>query len=173
MRVSLIVAVAKNRVIGNDGTLPWRFSSDLKKFKAITTGKAVIMGRKTWDSLPRKPLPGRLNIVVTRSAGFEAQGASVATSVEAALSLAAGQDEVMVIGGAEIYKAFLPKADRIYMTELDRAITGDTTFGELDPDQWGETGRETLPASPADTVGGDFVTYDRRKPVYPAADKGS
>jgi dihydrofolate reductase len=163
MRVSLIVAVAKNRVIGNSGTLPWRFSSDLKTFKAITTGKAVIMGRKTWDSLPRKPLPGRLNIVVTRSAGFDAHGASVATSIEAALSLAVGQDEVMVIGGAEIYKAFLARADRIYATELDQIIAGDTTFGALSPDQWQETGREALSATPGDTVTGDFVTYDRRK----------
>jgi dihydrofolate reductase len=173
MRVSLIVAVAKNRVIGDAGKLPWRFSSDLKKFKAITTGKAVIMGRKTWDSLPRKPLPGRLNIVVTRSAGFAAEGTSVATSVEAALSLAVGQDEVMVIGGAEIYKAFLSKADRVYATELDCGIAGDTSFGALPPDEWRETGRESLPASPGDTVGGYFVTYDRRKPVYPSADKGA
>jgi dihydrofolate reductase len=162
MRVSLIVAVAKNRVIGDSGKLPWRFSSDLKKFKEITTGKAVIMGRKTWDSLPRRPLPGRLNIVVTRSAGFNADGASVAASVEAALSIAAqaGHGEVMVIGGAQIYKAFLSRADRVYATELDSSIVGDTTFDALSPDKWQESGRETLPFSPGDTVTGDFVTYD-------------
>ncbi len=163
MRVSLIVAVAMNRVIGDGGKLPWRFSSDLKKFKEITTGKAVIMGRKTWDSLPRKPLPGRLNIVVSRSSAFSAEGASVASSVDAALLLAsqAGQGEVMVIGGAEIYRAFLPRADRIYVTELKTAVEGDTTFGALAPDQWRETGRERLSPSPGDNVEGDFVIYDR------------
>ncbi len=175
MRVSLIVAVSRNRVIGDGGRLPWRFSGDLKKFKEVSSGKAIIMGRKTWDSLPRKPLPGRFNIVMTKMQGFEAQGASTATSVENALSLASDtqHDEIMIIGGAEIYKAFLPIANRIYATELDTDIVGDATFEVLNPEIWQETGRERLAASPLDTVAGEFVTYDRRDPVCPPTDKAA
>jgi dihydrofolate reductase len=167
MKISLIVACARNRVIGVSGKLPWRFAADLKAFKEITLGKAVIMGRKTWDSLPRKPLPGRVNIVLTRSPTFFAEGALVATSVQHALDLAraAKMDEAMIIGGSQIYDSFLPHASRIYATELNTALQGDTLFPVLDVGHWNEVSRTRLQESAGDTVKGEIVIYDRRE--YP------
>ncbi len=163
MRISLVVAYAQNRVIGDDGKLPWRFSGDLKSFKQLTQGKAVIMGRKTWDSLPLKPLPGRFNVVMTRATPFAAEGAIVANSVEQALAKvnAARIDEAMVIGGAEIYRVFLPVAHRVYATELKSAVAGDALFPDLSPDQWIEVSRTEIAKLQGDTVGGDLVVYDR------------
>lgn len=167
MKVSLVVAYATNRVIGDGGKLPWRFSADLKMFKELTLGKAILMGRKTWDSLPRKPLPGRVNIILTRSTTFVADGALVAKSVEGALDMArhAEMDEVMVIGGGDIYQSFLPFASRVYATELSMAVDGDTLFPVLAPGSWIEFSRKRLPETPEDTVSGDLVIYERIDPT--------
>ncbi len=130
-KLTLVVAVAKNGVIGRDGALPWRLSSDMKRFKAATMGKPVLMGRKTWDSLPRKPLPGRQNLILTRDADFKADGAWVYTDLAAmlaaarAMSEAAGVEEACVIGGAQLYNAVLPQADRIILTEVNLEPEGD------------------------------------------------
>lgn len=137
--ISLVYARSRNGVIGADGGLPWHIPSDLKRFKETTLGKPIIMGRKTWDSLPRKPLPGRMNIVLTRQAGFEPEGALVADSVEAALALAGDVPEVCVIGGGEIYHLFFARADRIHETEIDVEVDGDTFAPERDPKRWRET----------------------------------
>ena len=122
--ITLILAVAANGVIGRDGAIPWHIPEDLKRFKALTLGKTVVMGRKTWDSLPRKPLPGRRNIVVTRQAGWQADGAE-RMPLDGALNL---PGEVFVIGGAEIYRAALPRADRIELTEIDADFAGNAVF---------------------------------------------
>lgn len=151
-RISLVVAVARNGVIGRDGGLPWHISSDLKRFKQITMGKPIIMGRKTWESLPKKPLVGRHNIVITRRKGFVAEGATVVAGPEEALAAAAGAEEIAVIGGGEIYKAFFGRADRIYLTEVALDVAGDTYFPALDPAQWREVAREVHPQGPKDSA---------------------
>jgi dihydrofolate reductase len=134
--VTLILARAENGVIGKDGAIPWHIGDDLKRFKALTLGKSIVMGRKTWDSLPRKPLPGRRNIVVTREADWRAEGAD-AMALDMALALA----DVFVIGGGEIYRAALARADRIELTEVHRAFDGDARF-DFDTAGWHETARE-------------------------------
>ena len=142
--IVLVVAAAENGVIGVNGRLPWRLPEDLKRFKALTLGKPCIMGRKTWDSLPKKPLPGRTNIVVTRDAGFRAEGARVAHSFEEALALvrAEAPSEIMVIGGEAIFAAALPLAGRIELTEILAAPEGDAFMPRLESRQWRETERE-------------------------------
>ncbi len=139
--VSLVYAQSKNGVIGAGGGLPWHLPSDLKRFRETTFGKPIIMGRKTWDSLPRKPLPGRQNIVITRQKNWAAEGADVAATVDAALRLAGDVPEVCVIGGGEIYHLFIAIADRIYLTEVDVTVAGDTLAPILDPDEWDERSR--------------------------------
>ena len=158
--LTLIAAVARNGVIGQDNRLPWHLPADLKHFKALTTGHAVIMGRKTWESLPEKfrPLPGRQNIVVTRNAGYAAEGAVVVGSLPAALAAAAG-DEAFVIGGAELYQAALPLAARLQLTEIDADYAGDTWFPPRDPQQWRETARDAQHDETG--LGYAFVTYER------------
>lgn len=141
--IFLIYARAANGTIGRDGALPWRLPADLKRFKALTMGKSMIMGRKTFDSFP-SPLPGRRHIVLTRDAAWSAPGAEVAHSVGQALALA-GEGEVAVIGGAEIYALFLDRADRIELTEVHADYPGDTHMPEPAPD-WHETAREEHPA---------------------------
>ena len=162
MRLSLIVAMAENGVIGRDGELPWRISADLKNFKALTMGKPMIMGRKTWDSLGR-PLPGRPHVVVSRDPNFAAEGVESATSFEDALALAEKmtEDEIMVIGGAEIYRAALDQADRIYLTEIHREVDGDTVFPEFDRARWVETHRAGPLAAGDGELEYSFVTLDR------------
>ena len=151
IRLSLMVAKASNRVIGRNNKLPWYLPNDLKYFKQVTFGKPVIMGRKTWDSLG-KPLPGRTNIVITRQAGFQAEGAKVVATLDEAVTLAEnvafieGQDEAVVMGGAEIYALALPQADRLYLTEVHAEVDGDTWFPEYDTSEWKEIGREDFPA---------------------------
>jgi dihydrofolate reductase len=157
-RVYLVAAVAANGIIGAHGKLPWRLPEDLKHFKALTLGHPVIMGRKTWESLGR-PLPGRENIVVTRSAGYDAPGASVAASLDAALALCAGESVVFVIGGSELYAAALPLADGLVLTEIRRDYDGDTRFPEFDRKAWRETQRK--PQTAADGLRFDFVLYER------------
>ena len=160
-RLTLIAAVAKNHVIGAGNALPWRLPEDLKRFKALTLGHPIIMGRKTWESLGR-PLPGRTNIVISRSAGFSAPGATVCRGLDQALASAAStaNDEIFIIGGAEVYRQALPLAMRLQLTEIDRAFAGDVHFPPVDPGRWQETAREPGKA------GGDFdyafVTYDHR-----------
>ncbi|WP_417485912.1 dihydrofolate reductase [Maricaulis sp.] len=155
-KIVLVVARGMNGVIGVDGDLPWRLSSDLKNFKAITSGKPIIMGRKTWESLPRRPLPGRLNIVVTRQHGYIAEGGHVAGDLGEAMDVAImradedGVDEVCVIGGAQIYAATLERADRLYLTEVEAAPEGETCLPEINEAQWRETRRQLHPAGPGD-----------------------
>ena len=138
--VSLVVAMADNGVIGKNGALPWHIPEDMRHFKALTVGKPCIMGRKTWDSLPRKPLPERENIVVARDHAFRVEGAVVAHTVEEAFAHAEGAAEICVIGGAEIYKAALPRATRIDLTEVHRAFDGDAgktiDLVEVDQQPW-------------------------------------
>jgi dihydrofolate reductase len=139
--ITLILALADNGVIGRNGAIPWRIGDDLKRFKQLTLGKPVVMGRKTWDSLPKKPLPERTNIVVTRQPGWKAEGAIAASSLDDALAQAAQAAEVMVIGGAEIYRAALAKAQRIELTEVHRPFEGDAFFS-FEREAWREVARE-------------------------------
>lgn len=139
--ITLVLAIAENGVIGRDGAIPWRIAEDMQRFKALTVGKPVIMGRKTWDSLPRKPLVDRTNIVVTRQPGWSADGAVTASSLEDALGKASNAAEVMVIGGGEIYRAALPRADRIELTEVQGGFDGDAHFA-FDRALWREVARE-------------------------------
>lgn len=167
-RLALVVARARNGVIGRAGGLPWRLSSDLKRFKAITMGKPVLMGRKTWDSLPTRPLPGRPNLILTRDPRFAAPAAWVFSSLDAlcaagrALAQAAGADEVCVIGGAELYAQTLSRADRIYLTEVDAAPEGDAHLPPIDESAFAETARETHAAGPKDESPFTLRVLDRR-----------
>ena len=164
MKPSLIVAVSRNGVIGIDNQLPWHLPEDLKYFKPVTMGKPLIMGRKTYDSIGR-PLPGRTNIVVTRDPSWQAPGVEVAQSLEVALKLgqsaceAAGADEIMVIGGEQIYRMTLPAADRLYLTQVDAEVEGDAFFPEVDFSQWQQIS-EQLPEL-TDTHPYRFLQLDR------------
>ncbi len=160
--ISLVVAVSRNGVIGKAGGLPWHISSDLKLFKAITMGKPVIMGRKTWASLPRKPLPGRVNIVITRQSGFVAEGAHVVSNAVAAIAAAGSVEEIAVIGGGEIYGMFLPLANRVYLTEVDIDVEGDTYFPHLDRAIWSESKSEPHPQGPNDSASFVLRIFDRQ-----------
>jgi len=166
-KVCLVAARGRNGVIGADGDLPWRLSSDMKLFRDTTRGKPVIMGRKTWESLPRRPLPGRLNIVITRQSGYQAEGATVAGNLGDALAAAFARanedrvDEVCVIGGAQIYMAALELADRLYLTDVDAAPDGDTRFPEIDETGWTEVRREAHPAGEGDDHAFVFRRLDR------------
>ncbi len=137
MQISIIAAMAENGVIGRDGQLPWHLKADLQRFKRLTMGHTIIMGRKTWESIGR-PLPGRRMVVVTRQNGYQAEGVQVAASLDDALALArlAGDEEAFIIGGAEIYRLALPLADRLYLTRVLAPVEGDTTFPEFDASHW-------------------------------------
>lgn len=160
IKLCLIVARGRNHVIGVDNDLPWRLGSDLKNFKAVTLGKPVIMGRKTWDSIGR-PLPGRPNLVITRDPGFRAEGASIWTSlnlaIEAAkaMALTTQQSEICVIGGGQIYAEALALADRLYLTEVDAAPQGHTLFPAFDESAWTEVTCTAFSSGPKDDH--DFV----------------
>lgn len=158
VRVHLVVAYASNRTIGRDNTLPWRLPGDLAHFKATTMGKPIIMGRKTWESLGR-PLPGRLNIVITRNPDFQAQGATVVSSLEAALQACLPAQDACIIGGAQIYAQALPLTDTIVATEVHSDVEGDAHFPALDGNQWQETSR--LPQPEENGYRYDFVEYSR------------
>jgi dihydrofolate reductase len=161
-RIALVAAVSRNGVIGRDGTLPWAISSELKRFKAITMGKPIIMGRKTWDSLPRKPLPGRHNIVITRQPDFGAEGATIVSSRDAALEAAGAVEETAVIGGGEIYAMFLPLASRLYLTEVDLEVEGDAKFPHFDKDLWMEVSAEHHAGARGGDIGYTLRVLDRR-----------
>ena len=156
----MIVAMDRNRVIGIDNHLPWRLPFDLKRFKSITMGKPLIMGRKTYESIGR-PLPGRKNIVITRNQHFDAPGCIVVHSVDAALAAAAEADEVMVIGGGRIYELLLPRAGRLYLTLLDTEVSGDTYFPVIDPLNWTEISRIAVPSNEGRDYTVDFVMLER------------
>lgn len=166
-RLTLVVARARNGVIGKDGALPWRLSSDLKHFKAVTLGRPVLMGRKTWDSLG-KPLPGRPNIVVSRNPRVQAPGAWVFSDFAAAraagqaMARASGADSVCVIGGAALYAEALPGADRIILTEVDAAPEGDAIMPPIDEAAFVETARTPLPQGPKDDHAALVRVLDRR-----------
>ena len=167
--IVLVVAVADNGVIGSEGTLPWHLPADLRRFKALATGKPMIMGRKTFESLPGL-LPGRRHIVLTRAAGWAEDGAERADSPQQALALA-NAPHIAVIGGAEIYRLFLPFADRIEWTEIHASPPGDTQFPAFDRSQWQEVFREAHPAD-GERPGFDFVTLLRKPGSRPDGQKG-
>lgn len=159
--ISIIVAASTNNVIGAQGELPWKISADLKRFKALTLGKPVVMGRRTHESIGR-PLPGRQNIVITRQAGFKAQGCDVVTSPHEALRVTRGAAEIFVIGGSEIYALFLPKAQRIYLTRVHARIDGDAYFPDTDERIWQLVQVEAHAASDANQFPFEFRTYERK-----------
>ena len=166
--IVLMVAVAENGVIGSKGTIPWRVKSDVLRLKAMTMGKPIVMGRKTFESLPR-PLPGRTNIVVTRDPDFRAAGAVVTSSLADARAIALGDalrrfaTEIAVIGGAEIYAQWMASADRLEVTEVHARPEGDTLFSAIDPAQWEEVARVRNDAGGDDSADFSYVTYRRRK----------
>ena len=168
METVLIIAVADNGVIGAHGAIPWRLKTDQQRLKAMTIGKPVVMGRKTFISL-RRPLPGRTNIVVTRDPDFRKPGAVVTTSLTEARAIARGDalrravNEIAVIGGAEIYAHWMADADRLEVTEVHARPEGDTRFAAIDGDVWQEVSRLRNPAGPDDSADFTYVTYRRRK----------
>jgi dihydrofolate reductase len=160
-RIVLVAAMAANRLIGGAGAIPWHIPEDMRHFRQITMGKPCVMGRRTWDSLLKKPLPGRLNIVLTGQSGYGPPGALVANSFDAALARAEaeGAGEIAIIGGATIYRAALPLADRINLTEVHAEFEGDTYFPVIVQEEWQEAAREEH--ATADGLRFDFVTLDR------------
>ncbi|MBX2962372.1 MAG: dihydrofolate reductase [Cyclobacteriaceae bacterium] len=165
MTISLIAALTQNNVIGKNNDLPWHLPDDMKYFMQTTKGHPVIMGRKNYDSIPEKfrPLPNRTNIVVTRQKDFVATGCIVTHSLAEALDKATSidTDEIFIIGGAEIYKQGLPKATKLYLTEIQGTIEGDTFFPEVDKTVWKETSRVHHPADERHRFAFDFVTYEK------------
>jgi len=164
--ITLVAAVADNGVIGAEGGMPWHLPADLAHFKQLTMGKPVLMGRLTWESIG-KPLPGRLNLVLTSNRKWRADGARQVDSLDDALRVAvqAGAAELMVIGGAEVYRQALPRARRIYMTRVRAEPWGDTLFPELDPDEWEEVGRRELLSDERNAWDMTFVTLERTGPA--------
>jgi dihydrofolate reductase len=170
MDIAIYVAIAENGVIGRDGGLPWRLSSDLKRFKADTMSKPIIMGRKTWESFPRKPLPGRQNIVITRDNSYSAEGADVVHSLTEALTLAERREgemaeakEICVIGGSEIFALTLPLADRLHVTHVLASIEGDVHFPPINPADWRLVSDQEIPAGEKDSFATRYAVYERRQ----------
>lgn len=167
MEIVFVVAIAENGTIGAGNAMPWRLKADMARFKALTIGKPVIMGRKTFESLPRRPLAGRTNIVITRDADYRANGAIVTTSPTNAEAVARGDalrrsvTEIAVIGGAEIFRQWLDRADRLEITEVHAQPEGDTHF-DIDRAAWDEVTRIRHPAGPDDSADFSYVTYRRR-----------
>ncbi|MCK6392883.1 dihydrofolate reductase [Zoogloea sp.] len=161
--LALIAACGHGRVIGIDNQLPWHLPEDMKFFRETTRGKPVIMGRKTWESLPDafRPLPGRLNIVVSRNGDYQAAGGRVVGSLQAALNAASDAEIAFVIGGAELFSQALPLADRLILTEIDQDYPGDAFFPAFSPDEWVEASRK--PQISATGLPFAFVTYERRR----------
>jgi len=160
MKISIIVAMEANGVIGQDNELPWHLPADLKHFKQTTMGKPILMGRKTWESIGR-PLPGRTNIVITRDSTYSAAGCVVVNSIEAALTAAGEQDEVMVIGGAELYRQVLPSADTIYLTRIHEHFEGDTRFPEIRDTEWHQLERIDHEADEKNPHDYSFIRLER------------
>ncbi len=160
MKVSMIVAVSANNVIGANAGLPWRLQEDLRRFKEITMGKPMIMGRLTFESIG-KALPGRCSIVITRQVDYQREGLEVVTTPDAALELAGDVDEVMIIGGGEVYEQFLPMTDRIYLTRVHAEFDGDTLFPEINEDEWRIVSSEPLPPNDERPFSISFQTLER------------
>ncbi|MDH3900696.1 MAG: type 3 dihydrofolate reductase [Gammaproteobacteria bacterium] len=160
MKLSIVVAMAANGVIGRDNRLPWHLPADLKHFKQLTTGKPILMGRKTWESIGR-PLPERTNIVITRDADYTAAGCIVVHSIEEALRAAEHSDEVMVIGGAELYRQILPEVSTIYLTRVHADTEGTTLFPELDESEWREVERIDCEPDERNAHAYSFITLER------------
>jgi dihydrofolate reductase len=173
MKIVLVAAIGENGVIGRDGALPWRLKSDLQHFKKLTVGKPVIMGRKTFFSIG-KALPQRTNIVLTRDLSLAAPGAVLATSLDAALAYARndaeqrGVDEIMVIGGSDVFEATMPMAARLEITHVHSKVEGDATFPPIDPKVWREVARTEHPAGPHDEASFAVATYERHSQREPA-----
>jgi dihydrofolate reductase len=158
--ISIIVAISENGVIGSDNRLPWHLPDDLKRFKALSLGKPIVMGRRTFESIGR-PLPGRTNIVVSRQPGLEIEGTVVARSLDAALAAAGTAPEIVVIGGAEIFRQVLPRTDVVHLTRVHARVAGDVVFPELEPGQWRESAVEHHPADARHQYAFTFVTLQR------------
>lgn len=165
MKISLIAAMASNRVIGKNNDLPWHLPDDMKYFMQTTRHHHVVMGRKNYESLPPKfsPLPDRINLVVTRQPNYQAPGCTVFSSLEEAIAhaQAAGEAELMIIGGADVYRQSLPYADRIYLTEIDAAVEGDVYFPEFDLHTWRAVSRRHHPRDERHPYAFDFVIYEK------------
>ncbi|XEI32006.1 type 3 dihydrofolate reductase [Aeromonas veronii] len=163
MKISMIAAMARDRVIGKDNQMPWHLPADLAHFKRLTLGKPVLMGRKTFESIGR-PLPGRRNLVISRNPGYQAEGIEVVGSVEAALALLASSSvaELMVIGGGHLYAEMLPSADCLYLTQIDLAVEGDTRFPVFDDGQWLRIDSESHPADEKNPHSYCFESWQRR-----------
>ena len=160
-KISLIVAVAQNGIIGTGGTMPWHITEDFAHFKAVTLGHSVVMGRKTYESIGR-PLPRRRNIVITRNAELQIEGCEMATSLEGALAMCEGEEEVFIIGGGEIYRQAMPLAHKLYITHVGISAEGDTRFPEIDPTIWREVSREEFARGKEFDHPFSFVDYERR-----------
>jgi dihydrofolate reductase len=159
--ISIIAAMDRNRLIGSNNQLPWHLPADLAHFKAVTMGKPVIMGRKTYESIGR-PLPGRTNIVLTRSADFQPEGVLLAESLENAIETVVAEDEVMIIGGSSVYKHALPLADRLYLTYVEDSYQGDAWFPDFDIEEWQLVASEEHRADAKNSSDYRFVTYQRK-----------
>jgi len=160
-RLAIIVAMARNRTIGINNTLPWHIPADLKRFKSLTMGHHLIMGRKTFDSIG-KPLPGRTTVVVTRNHALRMEGCIMAYSLEEAIKACAGDDEIFIVGGAELYALAMPLVDTIYLTEIQQEVAGDAHFPEFDIKLWQELAREQHSQETPQTLEYHFVTYGRK-----------
>ncbi len=160
-RLALIVAMARNRTIGVNNTLPWRCPEDLKHFRTLTMGHHMIMGRKTFDSIG-KPLPGRTTVVVTRNSGLQIEGCVVARSLLDAITTCTGDDEIFIVGGAELYRQALPIVDTLYITEIRQDVEGDAHFPEFDENAWLEISREARSQIIPQSLDYHFVTYRRK-----------
>jgi dihydrofolate reductase len=167
--LAIIVAAAENGVIGRNNSLPWHLPEDLRYFKRVTMGKPIVMGRKTFESIGR-PLPGRTNIVISRNTGFSAPGVKVVASLDDALALGEdiadnhGAPEIVIIGGAEIYRLAMPRADRLYITEVHASVAGDALLPSVNWPDWREVSRERHPASADNPYDYSFVLYERFAP---------
>lgn len=164
MMISLIWAMDENRLIGIENRLPWKLPADMKWFRRHTLGKPIVMGRKTFDSFGGRPLPERTNIVVTRDKSYQAEGAVVVYSIEEAIAAAGEADELMIIGGASFYEQMLPRADRLYVTQVHGQFEGDAWFPEISLSGWQEVGREEHGVDEKNAYGCSFLTYEKAVP---------
>jgi dihydrofolate reductase len=164
-RIAYVVAMDENRVIGRDNYLPWRLPDDMRWFREKTMGKPCIMGRKTYDSLPERfrPLPGRLNIVVTRNSDYQAPGAVVVHSVDDALRAAGDAEEVIIVGGGDLFRRLMPEVDRLYLTQVHGTAAGDVFFPQFDITQWRETYRQEHPADERHVMGFTWLVLDKKE----------
>ena len=161
MNISIIVAIAENGVIGNNNQLIWHIPGDLKRFKALTMGHHIVMGRKTWESIGR-PLPGRKSIVVSRNGNYSVEGAVVVNSLNDAISMASGDDEIFIIGGGELYRQALPIANRLYLTKVHRSFEGDVSFPEINMAEWKEMHSEKGKPTETDGLEYTYVNLERK-----------